>query len=187
MTIVKDDFCKAFDLLIYNEGGFVDNPNDAGGATKYGISQRSYPDVDIANLTLEEAKEIYKRDYWRPSGADRFMTCKAVQVFDAAVMEGVHTAVKRAQSVVNQITRHNIAEDGIVGPNTLQAVQNANAAEFAYRYADARLDYLQQLDDWLHFGEGWQTRVMRVLAYAALQIEERHKKIWFEHTGGSYE
>jgi len=185
MTVVKGDFCKAFDLLIYNEGGFVNNPNDAGGATKYGISSRSYPNVDIANLTLEQAQEIYKRDYWHKSGADRFMTCKAVQVFDAAVMEGVYTAVKRAQSIANQVTRHDIAEDGIVGPKTLQAVQNANAAEFAYRYADARLAYLQQLDDWQHFGTGWQRRVTRVLTYAVLQIEDRHKTIWLNSLTGA--
>jgi lysozyme family protein len=60
------DFDRAFEKTLKLEGGgeLVDDPNDAGGLTKWGISQRAYPDIDIKNLTKEQAKEIYKRDYW---------------------------------------------------------------------------------------------------------------------------
>ena len=54
-------FDNAFDLLMEIEGGFVDHKNDPGKATKYGISSRSHPDVDIVNLTEDGAKAIYKR------------------------------------------------------------------------------------------------------------------------------
>ena len=51
---------SAFDLLMLNEGGYVNNPNDPGGETKYGVSKKAYPDIDIENLTLEQAKKIYR-------------------------------------------------------------------------------------------------------------------------------
>ena len=56
-------FDQAFQKLIGHEGGFVDHPSDPGGATKYGISKRSYPGEDIPGLTLDRAKTIYRRDF----------------------------------------------------------------------------------------------------------------------------
>ena len=57
---------KSFDEIIKHvlehEGGYVNDPKDLGGETKYGITKRFYPDIDIKNLTIEEAKEIYKKD-----------------------------------------------------------------------------------------------------------------------------
>jgi len=57
-------FDKAFEILIGHEGGYVNDVNDRGGETRYGISKRAYPHIDIANLTLAQAKEIYRTDYW---------------------------------------------------------------------------------------------------------------------------
>jgi lysozyme family protein len=57
-------FEYVINIILNNEGGYNNNSNDKGGATKFGISSRSYPDVDIANLTKTEAKNIYKRDFW---------------------------------------------------------------------------------------------------------------------------
>lgn len=59
-----DVFAKAFTFSRQWEGGYVNDPKDPGGETKYGISKRAYPDLDIKLLTLEEAKKIYQRDYW---------------------------------------------------------------------------------------------------------------------------
>jgi lysozyme family protein len=61
---VKSEFNGAFEILIGHEGGYVDHPDDPGGETKYGISKRSYPEVNIAALTLDKAKAIYREDYW---------------------------------------------------------------------------------------------------------------------------
>lgn len=57
-------FERAFSCVLQNEGVYVNDPSDSGGETKYGISKRSYPNLDIKNLTLEEAKKIYFCDYW---------------------------------------------------------------------------------------------------------------------------
>ena len=58
-------FNKIISFVLEEEGGYVNNPNDAGGETKFGISKRSYPNVDIKNLTKEQAIEIYRKDYWK--------------------------------------------------------------------------------------------------------------------------
>lgn len=109
----------ALAFTLAQEGGLVNNSNDPGGLTKYGISQRQYPTLDIANLTLDYAKAIYARDYWIPSGCpdltDRIATCQ----FDAAVNLGVSQAVKLVQRVVLAIP------DGVWGLHTKAAMDAA--------------------------------------------------------------
>jgi lysozyme family protein len=77
-------FDEAFELLIGHEGGYVNNPNDPGGETKYGISRRQYPGEDIANMTLERAKTIAKRDFWGPAGCDVVPDAVKFDLFDTA-------------------------------------------------------------------------------------------------------
>ena len=89
---MRTNFDKAFDLLMELEGGFVDDSKDAGGATKYGISKRAYPDEDIKNLTPARAKELYLRDYWIPAKCDDLSAPWDIVVFDTAVNMGVGTA-----------------------------------------------------------------------------------------------
>lgn len=86
-------FDRAFEFVIGHEGGYVNDPQDPGGETKFGISKRAYPDLDIKALTLEQAKSIYFRDYWVAAGcgavADESM---AILMFDCAVNQGVSRA-----------------------------------------------------------------------------------------------
>ena len=56
-------FDEIIGITLHHEGGYVHDPKDLGGETNYGIAKRFYPDVDIKNLTEDEAKEIYKTDY----------------------------------------------------------------------------------------------------------------------------
>ena len=80
------DFERAFDLLMESEGGYSDDPADPGGETNFGISKRAYPKEDIRFLTLERAKEIYKRDYWDAIRADDLPYPINILIFDAALM-----------------------------------------------------------------------------------------------------
>ncbi len=66
-------------------GGYTNDPVDTGGETKYGISKRAHPDVDIANLTLEDALAIYRRDYWDFYRLDSFPSPLCIAMFDAYV------------------------------------------------------------------------------------------------------
>lgn len=90
---MRENFNKAFDLLMEFEGGFTNDPKDPGGATKYGISKRAYPDEDIENLSPARAKELYLNDYWIPAKCDDLSAPWDIIVFDTAVNMGVGTAV----------------------------------------------------------------------------------------------
>lgn len=79
-------------FVLSREGGYVNDPKDPGGETRWGIAKRSHPTVDIKNLTREKAIEIYRAEYWRPSGADELAEPLALIVFDSAVNCGVTQA-----------------------------------------------------------------------------------------------
>ena len=80
------NFDVAFEKLIGHEGGYVNDARDPGGETKYGISKRAYPDEDIAGLTLERAKQIYRRDYWDAVQAEYLPDAVRFDLFDAAAI-----------------------------------------------------------------------------------------------------
>jgi lysozyme family protein len=117
------DFAKAIKFVMKNEGGFSDDPQDSGGVTKYGISQKSYPDCDIENLTEEDAIEIYRRDFWLPY--QDFDDRLATKVFDLAVNMGHKRAVQILQRSL-QCLGAKVVDDGILGPMTKQSVDLAN-------------------------------------------------------------
>jgi hypothetical protein len=94
------DFDTAFERLIGHEGGLVEHPADPGGLTKYGISQRSYPGEDIRGMTLARAKEIYRRDYWGPSGCDAVPDSIKFLMFDCGVNSGPEAAIRLLQRSV---------------------------------------------------------------------------------------
>lgn len=147
------DFDTAFERLIGHEGGWVNDPNDPGGETKFGISRRSYPTEIIRTMTLERAKEIYKRDFWGPAGCDAVPDALKFDLFDTAVNAGVKTAIKMLQKSVGE------DEDGILGARTLQAVWNAPPQLIDKRFNGHRLDHLNNLSTWPHFGRGWSQRI----------------------------
>ena len=80
------------EFILKMEGGYVNNQKDPGGETKYGISKRAYPNVDIKNLTKNDAIAIYYRDYWLRCGANNFPFPLAACVMDTAVNMGVGRA-----------------------------------------------------------------------------------------------
>lgn len=87
-----NNFDRAMQFILKWEGGFVDHPSDPGGRTKYGLSQRAYPMLDIINLTLDDADMIYKKDYWMAAGCDKLTWPMSLVVFDTAVNMGVGRA-----------------------------------------------------------------------------------------------
>lgn len=89
---MKESWDKAIDFVLSIEGGYVNDKADPGGETKYGISKQSYPNVDIANLTEAEAKEIYKKDYWDTCNCDHLSVGVDILVFDTAVNMGIGAA-----------------------------------------------------------------------------------------------
>lgn len=119
-------FERAVELTLRHEGGYVNDPKDPGGETNFGISKRSYPQIDIKRLTRTEAVVIYRNDYWYPSKADRILNeLLSSKVFDLSVNCGVAAAVKMLQRSVNK-SGGSLVVDGVAGPKTLSAVNNGD-------------------------------------------------------------
>jgi lysozyme family protein len=154
------NFDQAFDRLIGHEGGYVNDPRDPGGETRYGISRRSYPSEDIAGMTLERAKTIYHRDYWGPADCDAVPDGVKFDLFDMAVNSGTAAAIRCLQRACGE------HEDGLLGARTLQAVQSMPAARLVSRFNGARLAYMADLPTWPAFGRGWARRVAHNLMEA---------------------
>ena len=166
-------FEQAFDRLIGHEAGYSDDPGDPGNwtggrrnagilkGTKYGIAANTYPDVDIKALTLEQAKAIYRRDWWDKIGADELDSAIVFQMWDFAVNAGMGTARRLLQRVAG------VPEDGIVGPRTIAAVKAIDKNDVLLRYTAARLRYYTSLSTWPSYGKGWTNRVAGQLDYAA--------------------
>ena len=111
------EFNDVIDKVLEHEGGYVNDPNDLGGETKYGITKRFYPDVDIKSLTKEDAKDIYKQDYWDKNKIDDLPDNLKHIFFDMCVNQGKGTAVRVLQRAINN-KGGNLEVDGGCGPDT---------------------------------------------------------------------
>lgn len=139
------------------EGGYVNDPDDAGGETKYGISKRSYPTEDIANLTVERAVEIYKRDFWDKSNLG-LLTNEQVarKVFDMGVNMGQGVPIRFLQQIVGE------KEDGILGPSTANAVNAENSQKVLDELRKKQLlrytNIVEKKPEQIKFFKGWINR-----------------------------
>lgn len=148
MARVTENKMASFDLAIdktlEREGRdeYSDNPNDAGGPTKYGISLRFYLDaVDgeataevIKNLTEDNAKAIYKKHFWLKASCDKIQNQPiANKIFDLAVNMGVKQAIKIAQrAVYAQFGYDCMDDDGVIGVVSLSKINSPQLDRMAY-------------------------------------------------------
>ncbi len=156
------EFDDIIEKVLEHEGGYVDDPTDAGGETKYGISKRAYPDEDIKELTIERAKELYKRDYW-----DRFRVSNLPNrlrhiYVDMCINMGGGRATKILQEACNSKNANKIDVDGGIGPATIKAASNVEPFRLrAYRvmfYAELVMKKPEQERFWV----GWFRRSCEV-------------------------
>ncbi len=159
-------FPAAVALVIELEGGekLLSDPQDPGGLTKYGISQRANPDVDVRTLSRLQAEQIYKARYWDPIRGDELPWPLALVVFDAAVNCGLDAAVQMLQIAVG------VRNDGILGPETLSAARRVSSIEALIQLSCRRIEYYQRIVDRrpasLKYLRGWRVRLLRVLCHA---------------------
>jgi lysozyme family protein len=152
------------EMVLAHEGGYCYDSHDPGGETKYGITQRAYPDVDIAALTEDVARAIYYADYWLPIRGDELPAPVAYCVGDMAVNAGVPTAVHQLQEALK------IRADGIVGPETIAAAYRADTRSLLEALTEARIEYYMALPTFERFGKGWVNRALATVR-AARQLE----------------
>jgi lysozyme family protein len=151
-------FEKAVAFVLNQEGGISDLAGDSGGLTKFGISRRNHPDLDIASLTIEQSIEIYRTDYWGKLCCDQLPDGLDFLVFDAAANEGPARAAKLLQAVLK------VTEDGVVGPSTIKAARNAPDALTGY--LAQRMYQYSMIPQISTFGSGWYRRLARAAQLA---------------------
>ena len=150
-------FLLAVAEVIDIEGGYVCNPADPGGETKFGISKRMYPDVDIKALTYGMAVDIYWRDYWLAGRCQELPGAFAVFLFDSLVNHRAIDAAKMLQRGLN------VVADGQIGPITLQAAQNSYSTATLARMLSYRADFYTLIsgkrETLKQFRRGWFKRL----------------------------
>ena len=171
---MSEAFDQAFSELVNIEGKFTDDPDDAGNwttgiigqgelrGTKYGISAASYPHLDIKSITLDEAKAIYRRDYWDIWANFRglsypFPLTFLKELFDAGVNAGVGNAKRFLQRAIN------VVDDGSIGNTTIgeldKALKEHGIARVEQWFLAEKLLHYTRLKSWDKYGRGWARRV----------------------------
>jgi lysozyme family protein len=167
------NFSDAFKFVVGEEGGISLVPTDPGNwtggqpgvgelrGTRYGVSAKAYPGLDIRDLTLEDAQDIAKHDYWDHFNGDALPYAVALVLFDEAYNAGLTEAIKCAQRTLR------LAPDGILGGQTrekLTALTHNDEGEFAVAFTSYRIFAYTQMPGWTLNGLGWANRAVACLA-----------------------
>lgn len=161
------DFEEAFNLVLGSEGGFSDDPRDRGGRTNYGVTQKTYNSWrernnlnsrDISKINEEEVREIYQ-EFWKDASADELPWPLSAIVFDAAINSGPATAKKQLQEILG------VRRDGVIGPETLGALEDTNIATVTEDFLDKREEFYKGLNQ-PEFLKGWRNRVKKMRRFA---------------------
>lgn len=144
--------------IIGHEGEYWDDP--VGGPTKWGISQKSYPHLDIKSIPVEYAAKIYRDDYIKPLGADMFEDGVAFQLLDFAVNSGQPNAVKALQKELK------VYPDGKIGKNTMEAIMSYKESDLTQLIIASRISFMTKLKNWDENSRGWMNRVADNLRYS---------------------
>ncbi len=158
---MEKNFRIALKHVLEHEGGFVNHPADPGGATNKGVTLATYRgwigrnvgENDLRNIPENHVKAIYRENYWNKIKGDDLPSGVDYCVFDFAVNSGPKRAAQFLQRVVN------VDDDGVIGPQTLAAVNKITPVSLIVNLNKRRLDWLQGLRTWRTFGRGWTNRV----------------------------
>jgi lysozyme family protein len=172
---MKENFNKALELVLKHEGGYVDHPQDPGGATNYGITKKVYETYlgrsctkdEVKEMPLDAVGEIYKRKYWDKIRGDDLPSGLDWCVFDFAVNAGVSRAARTLQGFLATAT------DGIIGSGTLEAIDNypTSVKGVIEVYTAQRSTFYRTLKHYETFGKGWDRRCYETRKTALEMLE----------------
>lgn len=155
------NFQQAFAELLKHEGGFVDHPSDPGGATNFGITQavarKNGYTGHMKDYPQHEAMRVYRKDYWDVIKADDLPQAVRYPMFDAAVNSGPAQAAKWLQRELG------VKDDGVIGPQTINAARAADGEALARKILGTRLHFMTGLQHWPSFSRGWARRIADLL------------------------
>ena len=170
--MAKDNFDDCIKVSLGYEGGYSSIRSDPGNwtggkvgkgqlkGTKYGIAASSHPTLDIKNLTVAQAKMLYRSEYWNKVRGDDLPYGVDLSANDYGINSGPSRSVKALQSIVG------VKQDGQVGPQTLKALIMADTKAAIQKHCGKRTSFLKGLSTWKTFGKGWSSRVANVEAKA---------------------
>jgi len=170
---MKDNFDICLAALLKHEGGFVNHKDDPGGMTNLGVTRKVWEthvghaveEADMRALKPDMVAPLYRKNYWAKAKCDALPSGVDYTVFDIAVNSGVSRAARILQQAIG------LVDDGIIGPNTLAAINGKDPQDLIKKICDIRLTFLQHLPTWPTFGRGWSKRVDEVKANSLLMIK----------------
>lgn len=144
--------------------GYVNDPTDMGGETKFGVAVNANPDIDIKQMTLQDAMMIYYQKYWLVGSCDKMQYPLSVLHFDGCTNHGVGRAIKFLQQALGidpQTTN--------VGPRTTELMASANVVEVCNKICDIRSDFYKAIVErkpaQVKFLKGWLRRINEMRDY----------------------
>lgn len=172
--MAKGTFLNVLPYVFGEEGGYVNHPADPGGHTNMGITLATLSAwmgtkasaADIRNLSQKTAADIYKKNYWDKIAGDVLPAGIDYAVFDFAINSGPARAAKALQKIAGT------TQDGIIGDQTLSALNLRDPASVINNLCDLRQDWLQTLSAFKTFGKGWTARVKRVRSRSLALVKE---------------
>ena len=161
---MNDNTKQVLKWLGASEGGYVNHPDDPGGPTNMGVTQRTYNawrraqgqdgHKSVRHITREEADNIFVYQYFRPIWFDKLPAGLDYAMADFSVNSGPKRAVKFLQRIVGTKV------DGVMGLHTLAAVNGRKPQDLIVALCNNRLRWMKTLRTWRTFGRGWEARVM---------------------------
>jgi len=166
----QSNYAKCLEVVLQYEGGKVDHPNDKGGRTAFGVTQRNFdawlannrkPTRDVWTITKEEISAFYHEEYWVPCRCDLMPMGVDMVVFDASVNHGVSRAIKWVQRYFK------LEEVGSFGPKTTEAMRSlTNPEHFISWYLSTRREFFGKIVErdpsQVVFLKGWMNRVNKL-------------------------
>lgn len=150
------EFERAVEITLGREGVLSDDKNDKGGLTKYGISKKAYPDLDIAGLTKDQAVAIYRRDYWDVNRCGDLPWWAALMVFDTGVNHGPGRAARWLQQTLGVVV------DGKIGDKTVAAAKVFDVTTGIEEFMTLRMLSYTEDSSWPTFRKGWTRRAFGI-------------------------
>ena len=165
---MKENWDACFAMVLKHEGGFVNHPKDPGGMTNLGVTRtnwelylnRDVTEAEMRALTPEMVKPFYKKNYWDRIKGDDLPSGVDYAAYDLAVNSGTGRAAKYLQQIAG------VTVDGVIGPQSLKAIQKCDAEDVVDEICNMRMDFLKGLGTFETFGKGWTIRVNDVKAKA---------------------
>jgi hypothetical protein len=161
---MKENFNQSFEMVLEDEGGYVNDPRDPGGRTNLGVTQRAWEaylnrsvtEIEMRGLTPDTVKPFYKAMYWDKIKGDQLPAGVDYAAYDLAVNSGTSRAAKYLQEIAG------VFADGVIGPKSLEAIKSCDPEQTVDALCDMRLDFLKRLPTFETFGKGWSRRVAEV-------------------------